>query len=73
MALDKLTLKTSLEATFSNLDPSKTPADVAQELADAIELFVKSGTVNTNVTGTTSPTVPGTPAAVTGTGTGSVT
>lgn len=66
MALNKTALQASLLATFSNLDPNKTPAQVAQQIADAVDTFVKSGTVS--VTGTTSPTVPGAPATVTATG-----
>ena len=67
MPLDKTTLQSQLQAIFEDLDPSKTPEQVAQEMADAIDVFVKSGTVNTAVTGSC-PT-----GAVTGTGTGAVT
>lgn len=72
MALNKSALQTSLESIFNDLNPEKTPADVAQQMADAIDTFVKSGTVSTTVTGTTSPAVPGAPSTVTGTGTGSI-
>jgi hypothetical protein len=61
--LDKATLITQLTTIFSNLDPNKTPAQVAQDMANAIETFVKSGTVTSN--GQTSPTVPGSPATIT--------
>lgn len=67
MALDKATLTASLTTVFTSLDPNKTPAQVAQQIADAVDIFVKSGTVN--VTGTTSPAVPGAPSTVTASGT----
>lgn len=63
MALDKATLITTLTTIFTNVDPSKTPAQVASDMADAIETFLKSGTVTSN--GETSPTVPGSPATIT--------
>jgi len=63
MALNKAALQASLLTTFTNLSTSKTAADAAQEIADAIDTFVKSGTVTSN--GATAPTVPGAPAAIT--------
>jgi hypothetical protein len=70
MALDKTTLTNTLETIFEDLS-GKTAAQKASEIADAIDVFVKSGAVNTTVTGTApGPTFPST---VSGTGTGSVT
>lgn len=64
MALDKASLISSLTSVFENKDPSITPAQKAEQIADAIEMFVKSGTVTSN--GETSPCVPGSPAVISG-------
>lgn len=61
--LNKAKLISDLVQIFTNVDPSKTPLQAAQQIADAIEEFVKSGTVVSN--GQTSPTVPGAPATIT--------
>lgn len=63
MALNKAGLEARLLATFTNLSTNKTAADAAREIADAIDIFVKSGTVISN--GATAPTVSGSPAAIT--------
>jgi hypothetical protein len=53
MALDKATLKTSLQTIFEDLS-NKSAADVAQQMADAIDAYVKTGIVPAGipVTGT---------------------
>jgi hypothetical protein len=48
---------------------AKSQAEVAQAIADAVDMFVKSGTVTTTVTGTDSMGGP----VVVGAGTGTVT
>ena len=69
MALDKTTLASTLTQIFADGQAgAKSQAQVAQAIADAIDVFVKSGTVTTTVTGTDSMGGP-----VTGTGTGGVT
>lgn len=73
MALDKATLIASLTTIFSDLT-GKTAAQQAQAVADAIDIYVKTGTIATtvavvSVSGvTTGPGVSG-PGAGTGTGT----
>ena len=55
MALDKATLAAELEGIFAaGQGGAKTQAQVAQAIADAIDTFVRSGTVTTTVTGTCS-------------------
>lgn len=58
MALDKITLKASLKTAFESLQgydgtPGKTQNDALEQLAEAItnavDVFIKSGTVNTTV------------------------
>jgi leucyl aminopeptidase (aminopeptidase T) len=44
MALDKATLTATLTSIFSDVS-AKTPAQKAAEIADAIDLYVKTGTV----------------------------
>ena len=71
MALDKTTLEKSIETAFNNqsdkkVDPAEARKAIAKDLANAFNVFVKSGTVNTTVSTT------GTAAAQTGTGTGSI-
>ena len=75
MALVKATLAAAILAALDKQaakqsegdDPAVSRVEIATELADAIDLYIKSGTVNTIVTGT-SPSGP-----VTGTGVGSIT
>jgi len=79
MALNKTDLRTALETAFGADDtgevgPSKPARDnilaMASTIADAMDAFVKSGTVTTTVTiPVTSPS----PASSSGSGTGSVT
>ena len=67
MALDKATLKTTIkDLMVASEGKSKEDAqeDFAQGLSDAIDVFVKGGTVNTAVT---------TPDTINGTGSGSMT
>lgn len=52
--------------TNANDDPATSRLELASDIADAIETFVKTGLVNTTVTGT-SPSGP-----VSGTGIGSI-
>ena len=55
MALNKASLAAELESIFTaGQSGSKTQAQVAQAIADAIDTFVRSGTVTTTVTGTCS-------------------
>ena len=69
MALDKTTLAGTLTQIFADGQAgAKTQAQVAQAIADAIDAFVKSGTVTTTVTATDSMGGP-----VVGAGTGAVT
>lgn len=61
MALDKTTLKNTLKTLF---EAGSNDADtMAQGIADAIETFVKSGSVTSN--GATSPAVIGVPSTIT--------
>lgn len=64
--LDKATLKTATKAAFQDAigDEGDAEENVAVALSDAIDAFVKSGTVNTTVT---------TPDTINGTGVGAVT
>jgi len=69
MALDKATLITDLETAFGKDQVSDATAKanitvMATAVADAVDVFVKSGTVNTTVT---------TPDTINGTGVGVVT
>ncbi len=68
MALDKATLKSTIEAILSDMEDRNTDAksEFAERLSDAIDIFVKSGEVNVIVSTT------GTASAQTGTGTGNV-
>ena len=78
MALVPATLAAQLEAAMkaSQLDPSPaSQTKMAQDMATAIDAFVKSATVTTQVTGTAvggvcTPSGPVSGATVTGTGTG---
>ena len=68
MALDKASLAGTLQQIFADGQAgAKSQAQVAQVIADAIDAFVKSGTVTTMVTGTDSLGGP-----VVGTGAGSI-
>ena len=73
MALDKATLIASLTTIFGT-EGGNTPAQAASDIADAIDIYVRTATVNTtvaivSVSGvTTGPGVSG-PGAGTGTGT----
>ncbi|MFQ6600142.1 hypothetical protein [Flavobacterium sp. C3NV] len=70
MALNKSGLEGSIKALLSEekgkIDNATSIDNIAAKLASAIEIFVKSGTVNTTVTTT------GSAAAQTGTGVGSI-
>ena len=73
MALNKKKLQSDIESVLNNLrkqtdDPAKASKDFATQLADAIDSYVKSGSVSTNVTGN----ITGTTTAVVGTGTGNI-
>jgi len=71
MALNREVLKKAIKNAFDSesdeqVNPSEARERIAEKLASAIENFVKSGTVSTQVTGTC-------PAgAVTGTGQGNI-
>jgi hypothetical protein len=62
MALNKAQLITDLTAIFSNVDSAATPTQKAQQIADAIDSFVKSGSVTSN--GQTGPCAVGVPATI---------
>ena len=47
MSLNKAQLKAALQAVFEDLDADKTAGQVAQEIADAIDAFVRTGRVTT--------------------------
>lgn len=68
MALDKATLKEAIEDLLTDMEGRDEDAksEFATRLSNAIDTFVKSGTVNVTVATT------GTASAQTGTGTGSV-
>lgn len=71
MALDKTGLKTAIKNLLNDLstresDPATAREDFATAISNAIDTFVKSGTVDVTVSTT------GTSSAQTGTGTGSV-
>jgi hypothetical protein len=67
MALNKAQLAADLQAILGDGQAgAKTQAQVAQAIADALDVFVKSGTVTTSVTGTCST------GPVAGTGTGAI-
>jgi len=69
MALDKATLSASLKTFFDSMDEApSTNQDLADAFADAVDVFVKSGTVSTTVS-----VVDPVSETLTGTGTGSVT
>lgn len=72
MALDKTTLKQTLKSLFeAGSNDSET---MAEAIANAIDIFVKSGTVNVTVNGVTSPAIIGLPSSIISQpGTGSVT
>ena len=57
MALDKATLITTLTDILTVVPDSeaKTPAEVATEIADAVDVYVKTGTVTSTVGGGTFP------------------
>ena len=72
MALDKATLQTTLKDFFVTMkSESKTEDELAAAIADAIDVFVKSGTVTTTDTVSVVDPISGTLTG-TGTGTGSV-
>ena len=55
MALNKTQLAADLQAVFeAGQGGTKSQAQVAQALADAIDAFVRSATITTTVTGTCS-------------------
>lgn len=71
MALDKAGLKTAIKNILEDMavreaDPSLAREDFATMLSNAIDTFVKTGTVNVTVSTT------GTASAQTGTGTGGI-
>lgn len=68
MALDKPTLEQTILGILTDMESRDSDAkqEFAQRLADAIDVFIRSGTVNVTVSTT------GTASAQTGTGTGSV-
>lgn len=66
MALAKAALTSALQSIFEDVS-GKTAAQKAQEIADAIDTFVKTGTVTVSVTSVSGVT---TGAGVSGPGTG---
>lgn len=76
MPLNKTVLATTLKDIFEDLDADVTAEDKANQIADAVDTFVRSGTVTTSVAvvsvaGVT--TGPGVSGPGTGTGTGTIT
>ena len=75
MALNKAALMAAIRQAFTDQTSKEDNgpaaiADLASKIADAVDTFVKSGTVNTTVTGTcATPSGPGT---IAGTGIGNV-
>ena len=67
MALDKQALQQSFISIFNNPSHDGNVEQIAAELADAIDVYVKSGTVQTTVTGTDSQG-----GAITGSGIGTI-
>ena len=68
MSLNKTALKASLLAFFNSMDTAaKTNDQLAEAFANAVDIFVKSGTVSTTVT-----VVDPISGTLTGTGTGTV-
>lgn len=73
MALDKATLKADLETLLTKpVGQQLTPAAAAQALADAIEKFVKTGTVDISTIGPGTFSNSGGPVAGTTSATGGV-
>ncbi len=77
MALDKATLKSSIKsallAAAAEEDPDNFDAamdSLAGNISDAVDAFVKSGTVTTTVTTVVIGTLPVGPVAATGSGAG---
>lgn len=72
MALDTTTLKSSIKSILQTMITKETNSmdEFAGSLADAIEVFVKSGTVSTDVSTTVATTGTATAQSGTGTGTG---
>jgi imidazolonepropionase-like amidohydrolase len=70
MSLNKIALKNALQAAFEDIRSDKTAADAAQQLADAIDDYVKTGSV-TFVAGTPIATSAG-PGTITAPMTGNV-
>lgn len=69
MALAKAALVSALQSAFEDLS-GKTAAQKAQAIADAIDTFVKTGTVTVSVTSVSGVTTgPGVSGPGTGTGT----
>lgn len=73
MALNKIALTQAIKDAFDfesekDVNPAEARERQAQKIADAIDVFVKSGDVTTMVTGTSA-----TGGAVTGTGAGKLT
>lgn len=76
MPLNKPGLVAGLTSLFKDVDPKTTADQKAQQMADAIEAYVKSGTVQTTVTVASVTAVtpgPGASGPGTGTGVGSIT
>lgn len=48
MALNKASLKSALQAAFEDIRADKTAAEAAQQLADAIDSYVRAATVTVN-------------------------
>ncbi len=53
MALDKAGLKAALQTAFEDLNSAKTASDAAQDMADAIDIYVKTAIATVTIpTGT---------------------
>ena len=76
MALDKTSLTASIRQAFNDQrsntdDPDGALDDLSSKIADAVDIFVKSGSVSTTVT--TVVTCPTGAGSGTGSGTGNIT
>jgi hypothetical protein len=75
MALATAALKNSIKAAFKDQstktdDPVAALDDLADKLSKAVESFIKTGTVNTSVSGACA--TPAGPGTITGSGTGTI-
>lgn len=58
ISVGKLTLIASLTSIFSNSDINSTPATKAEQMADAIDAYLRSATIQIDIGGLTIPATP---------------